>query len=177
MDDEPPDRELLARMAAGPAEAAREGLRLLYERHGGPVLAFLETLVDAATAEDLLQETFLAAHRAAAGFQRGSARPWLLTIAARRARDVLRRRGRRRERGPEALAGVRAGELEAGPDPALEAALASLGARDRAVLELRFTQGLSHPQVACTLGVSLRTAKDWCARALERLRERLEEGR
>lgn len=50
MDGEPPDRELLARMAAGPVGAAREGLRLLYERHAADVLAFLNTIADATTA-------------------------------------------------------------------------------------------------------------------------------
>ena len=38
------------------------------------------------------------------------------------------------------------------------------------MLELRFVQGLTHTQAAEVLGVSLRTAKGWAARALEALR-------
>ncbi|MDA1265290.1 MAG: sigma-70 family RNA polymerase sigma factor, partial [Planctomycetota bacterium] len=59
----------------------------------------------------------------------------------------------------------------------LEPVLRALADRDRVVLELRFTQDLTHAQVAAVLGVSERTAKSWAARALEHLRERLEEQR
>ena len=171
---EPTDQELLARMSAGPREAARDALRVLYHRHAGVVLSFITRLVsDLNDADDLLQETFLSAARNAGSFRRGSARPWLLAIAASRLKTERRARRRRsiREQGA-----ARNDRIEAAPtlrDPELEAQLGELPANERAALDLRFHAGLEHAEVARVLGVSLRTAKSWSARGLERLRSRL----
>src|SRR5215469_6723814 len=105
------DAALVGRAGRGD-EAA---LTRLYERHAAAVLAYLRHLTgDREEAEELLQDTFVAAWRAGAGFAgRASARAWLCGIARRRARD-----GRRRRRPPapagEALAGLpAAGDGEA----------------------------------------------------------------
>ena len=96
-------------------------------------------------------------------------------MAANRARDQ-RRATRRRDRRERAAARDERTEA-ARPSPyddALEAAVAELPTNLRAALELRFSQGLTHAEVARTLGVSLRTAKGWSSRALDVLRTRLE---
>lgn len=168
------DAGLLARIHRGAPDDAREALRTLYEIHACAVLALAERLLgDASDAEDALQETFLVASRAAGAFRSGSARPWLLTLCANRTRDLLRARRRRarRERAaarPEAAPSPR-------EDPELGAALAALPPAWRAALELRFAEGLTHADVAGALGCSLRTAKEWSARGLAALRERLDE--
>ena len=170
----PDDARLLDRIARG--DDARDALRTLYERHAAAVLALARRLLPRGDgAEDVLQETFLAAARSAAGFASGSARPWLLTIAAHRVRDVLRSGRRRRAREERAARPetTDAAAPDAAADPALAAALGALPPSWRAAVELRFDQGLTHAETARVLGVPLRTAKDWTRRGLDRLRERL----
>ena len=89
-----PDDALFARMAAGDLAPLGE----LFDRYHGNVRGFLLTLqVDRAEVDDLVQETFLSASRAAEGFHAGaSARPYLFGIAAnlawRRRRSFARLR-------------------------------------------------------------------------------------
>jgi len=157
-------------MASG-APQARECLRVLYERHAASVLSFLRQLTeDVNLAEDILQECFLVASRHAGRFRSGSARPWLLSIAARRLRDRRRERARRERREKEVARPDRMGANDgAGTD--LEWALGQLLPKERAVLDLRFGAGLGFGEVAQVLGISLRTAKSWSAAGLARLRE------
>lgn len=170
------DHDLLACMAQGSPADGREALAALYARHAGAVLRFLvATFHNPHDAEDVLQETFLAANRFAHTFRSGDARPWLLTLASNRMRDLRRSGGRRsrRERQvslPEGTADP-AAELGAGAD--LEGHLAQLSNRNRTVIELRFVQKLPHSQAAQVLGVSLRTEKVWVEQAIGELRKLL----
>ncbi|MCG3177694.1 MAG: ECF RNA polymerase sigma factor SigW [Phycisphaerae bacterium] len=70
---------------------------LLIERYWKQVYAFLARFTgDAALAEDLTQEAFLQVHLSADRFDPAQKfRPWLFTIAANKARDRMRRSGRR----------------------------------------------------------------------------------
>ena len=170
------DRQLLARVARSQTAEAREALAELYRRHAPAVLRFLTDLIDTSHAEDLLQDTFLVAARRAATCHGDRVRPWLLAIAANRARDVLRQVVRRTQREHEVSRSEVAGEEESvGLSTDLERALTRIAPRERAALELRFGSGLEHSEVARVLGVSLRTAKTWSTRGLERLRETLQE--
>lgn len=155
------DGALVARLADGD-EAALTGL---YERHAGAVLAYLRQLTgDREEAEELLQDTFVAAWRAAPGFAgRSGARTWLFGIARRRARD-----GRRRHRvplaGPSELGGLlaRGGEdvalarLELGE---LARLAARLPAAHREVLALALVHELPLSEVARLLDVPVGTVK------------------
>ena len=83
-----------------------------------------------ATAEDVVQEAFLQVYTAAESFDPSRRfKPWLFTIAANKARDQLRSRGRKREVPLDAPvsnseeAGQRFADLLAGEDPAPEAEL------------------------------------------------------
>ena len=56
----------------------------------------LKFLAQSASAEDIFQETFLQVHLSAGTFESGRRfRPWVYTIAANKARDLLRSQGRR----------------------------------------------------------------------------------
>lgn len=69
------------------------------EEHGDVLLRYaLTRVVDTATAEDLVQETLLAAWRGREAFD-GACEPrtWLIAILKRRLADHYRQRGRRRE--------------------------------------------------------------------------------
>jgi RNA polymerase sigma-70 factor (ECF subfamily) len=98
------DEELLADHLAGKKGA----FDILVQRYADELFAFLHRFVgNAAAADDLVQESFLQVHLAADAFDPQRAfRPWLYTIAANKARDYLRGRGRRLEqsldaRGPD----------------------------------------------------------------------------
>ena len=111
-------------------------------------------------------------------------RSWLLTIVANETRNLHRSRRRR-----DALA-VRVAERDAGPvagpvDPATAAlagerraalvqALNGLDGRDRDVLVCRFLLDLSEADTAAALGWPRGTVKSRTARALHRLRSRLD---
>lgn len=91
----PTDEQLLADYLAGQPE----GFELLVRRHSQELFRFLARFTgSAATAEDIVQETFLQVHLSAASFDRSRRlKPWLFTIAANKARDLMRSRSRRPE--------------------------------------------------------------------------------
>src|SRR6201999_1247808 len=97
--------------------------------------AALLVVNDAAAAEDIAQESFLAAVRALDGFDRSRPfGPWLHRIVVNRAIDFARAREVRREVPADAVAEARA-VLESGDGPSGEvlAALARLAPEHRAV--------------------------------------------
>jgi len=87
------DEQLLADHLAG----VTGPFDCLVARYTNELYAFLCRFVaDNTVAEDLIQETFVQVHLAAASFDSArSFRPWIYTIAANKARDHLRSRGRR----------------------------------------------------------------------------------
>lgn len=91
----PSDEQLLADYLSG----QEEGFELLVRRHSQELFRFLVRFTgSAATAEDIVQETFLQVHLSAASFDRTRRlKPWLFTIAANKARDLMRSRSRRPE--------------------------------------------------------------------------------
>ncbi len=72
---------------------------MLIQRHQEDLLRFLVRLTgDRQAAEDVFQETFLQVHISADTFDATRRfKPWLFTIAANKARDMLRKRVRRQE--------------------------------------------------------------------------------
>src|SRR5260370_16912390 len=84
------DDDLLARVAAGDDTALRE----LFGRHAPWLAVRLRSVLPAADVEDVLQETFLAAWRAARAYRpQGACGGWLWGIAPRRPALLLPRRG------------------------------------------------------------------------------------
>lgn len=76
----------------------------LVSRYADELYGFLYRFVgNGALAEDLVQETFLQVHLSVGSFDPARRfRPWLYTIAANKARDMLRSRGRRTEQSLDA---------------------------------------------------------------------------
>ncbi len=107
--DAPKDESLLREYLAGNSAS----FELLVRRHTQEVYQFvLRFTGNSASAEDVVQETFLQVHNSAATFDPNRRlKPWLFTIAANKARDQLRRASRRREVPFEAYL---KGENEAG---------------------------------------------------------------
>ena len=92
-DDERTDEQLLAEYRGGD-RASFESLVRRYQRE---LFHFLvRFLGDRAAAEDVFQETFLQVHQSAEQFDPTRRfRPWLFTIAANKARDLIRSQARR----------------------------------------------------------------------------------
>lgn len=152
------DTALFERLAEGDLGPLGE----LFDRHHVAVRALAERLLfHAADADDLVQETFLTASRAAASFEPGAAaRPFLLGIAAQLARR--RRRGFARLRtmlasfsaAPVAPPRSPEDQAEAVQTSALlHASLARLSDDHREVLLLVDLSGLSGVEAAKALGV------------------------
>jgi RNA polymerase sigma-70 factor (ECF subfamily) len=133
---------------------------------------------DAAAAEDIAQEAFLAALRALDRFDRRRPfGPWLHRIVVNRAIDWTRARALRREVGDEPLAAT-----EARPDPPRRAlaedvtvALADLSPEHRAVIVLRYLLEYTPGEIAELLDLPRGTVNSRLRRALDQLGERLGE--
>ena len=128
-------------------------------------------------AEDLVQETFLRAHRALERLQPGTnARAWLHTILQRVRTDAYRRKQRR----PVTVELVGEGPEVAPPQDALasgheelERALAALPEAFRTAVVLRDLQELSYAEIAESLGVPVGTVMSRIHRGRALLREAL----
>jgi RNA polymerase sigma-70 factor (ECF subfamily) len=170
-------------------ERARKGdesaLRTLVERYQGDLHRFLYRLTgDQAGADDVFQETFLQVHLSAASFDTSRRfRPWLFTIAANKARDYLRRKGRRKMLELSAPVGGVAGNAEGdggsafvdlleidipGPDAGMrteelnrlvQRAVDTLTPTLKEILLLSYFQQLSYAQIADELDIPLGTVK------------------
>jgi RNA polymerase sigma-70 factor (ECF subfamily) len=91
--EEPTDEQLLAEYRAGD----KNKFAVLVMRYQRELYHFLvRFLGDRAAAEDVFQETFLQVHQSAEQFDpMRRFRPWLFTIAANKARDLIRSHARR----------------------------------------------------------------------------------
>ncbi|MBI5544234.1 MAG: sigma-70 family RNA polymerase sigma factor [Deltaproteobacteria bacterium] len=177
------DQELL--------DAARKGdrkaLDRLLEKYQGHVWRFgMKMCGDPEDAKEILQETLIQVTRGLKDFRGASSlTTWLYTIA--RSFCIKRRRKSKfapdREESLEAEAEVRAiPDASRGPDEALagrqleqvlDEAIRSLEPMYREVLVLRDAEGLSAPEVAEVLGISVEAVKSRLHRARVAVRERV----
>lgn len=117
--------------------------------------ASLRILGNPADAEDVTQDTFVAALQRMSTYDPAQAiGPWLRAIARNRAIDLLRRRARAPE--PEVAASQSAEVLaiEHLEAERVRAALARLPDRDRAMIVLRYWEDLPVEAVARSLGMT-----------------------
>jgi RNA polymerase sigma-70 factor, ECF subfamily len=137
--------------------------------------AALLVVGDAAAAEDIAQEAFLAAVRALDRFDRRRPfGPWLHRIVVNRAIDWSRARTLRRELTADAAAEPAAPEREhewRGAE--LATALADLGPEQRAVIVLRYLLDYTPGEIAELLELPRGTVNSRLRRGLDRLEEEL----
>jgi len=126
---------------------------------------------DAAAAEDVAQEAFLAAVRALDRFDRRRPfGPWLRAIVARRAIDALRAARARHEVSDDALAALPAPPPRPdGPSAELAAALLALPAGQRVPIVLRHVLGMTPSEVATALDLPVGTVNSRMRRGLDAL--------
>ena len=181
-------------MDAGDAAAvlsrARQGdgdaFRALVELHGrGAFLLAFRLIGNAEDAEEVVQESFLRAHRQLARFEaRSNFGTWLHRIVVNCAMDVLRGRRRRRDHVGE-VEGMAESLPADGPSPErlarsaeierrVEASLEELSPRERAAFTLRHREGRSIEEIGETLGLQPSAVKHSVFRAVRKLRAALE---
>lgn len=160
-----------------------QALGALLYRHAPSVHRFgLKMCRDAEDANDIVQETMLAAARGAADFRGGSSlTTWLFAIA--RSFCIKARRRARAETTPLDDEGVMEVASQASaPDEiasdreigdALQEAIAALDPMYREVLVLRDVEGLTAPEVAEVLGIGNDAVKSRLHRARVAIRDRL----
>src|SRR5262245_61266800 len=176
------DEELLRDLAAG-REAS---IGALYARYAPIMFGMARQAVDRGTAEEIVQDVFLAVWKGASSFDadRGSARAWLLQIAHFRIANALRTRSRRPRTASDFDSDRLANAPDPSPDPGEEAwtnhrrtilrsALDALPAPQRQALGLAYFEELSHGEITEVLGLPLGTAKSRIRAGLAGLRRRL----
>ncbi len=154
-------------MTASTDPATKEPFERVVQAHGDVVWKVCRGLLPQHDAEDAWSETFLAAMRAWDRFDGDRVRGWLVTIAHRKALDVLRAGARveTREDGPP----DRAVEPP-GRDLDLWAALARLPAAQRAAVVHHHLAGLPHADVAALTGSTPAAVRKAASDGVRRLR-------
>jgi RNA polymerase sigma-70 factor (ECF subfamily) len=172
------DRQLIEQIAAGDRRAFRQ----LVDKYGDRLYRFiLHQVGRAAIAEELLQETFLRAYRAAPRYEeRAALSSWLFRIAANLCLNQAAAASSRHEVLAEAPEpGVAspspADELEQREvSAAVEAALTALPSQQRAAVQLARFEGMSYAEIGDVLGVSPSAVDALLQRARQTLRKRLQ---
>jgi RNA polymerase sigma factor (sigma-70 family) len=132
-------------------------LERFYSDHAAAVHAYLISLCrDPALAEDLMQDTFVKATRALAGYRGGSPRSWLFAIARTTFLDHVRRR---REHATGHLPETAVTDPDVAAVLTVQQVLASLPEGQRSALILRDQLDLPYEEVAVALGRSLGATK------------------
>jgi len=183
--------QLLARSALGD----RTAFRRVYELSSGHLFAvILRIQRDRDLADDLLQEVYVSAWKAAGSFDAQRAQPltWLTHIARNKAIDSLRRAQaqpqtesmhRDTDDDERPSAAERIADDAPGPESLLQRAsdarqlsdcMQGLSPQQRQSVALAFFDGLSHAEVAEQLAQPLGTVKSWVRRALATLKTCLE---
>lgn len=180
--DGPQEDALVRRAQGGDPAAFAELARLHRERVYGTIFGLVRNHADA---DDLAQETFLAAYRAIGRFRGGSSfYTWIYRIAVNLTMNHLKKTSREKGRSdllettpPSAEARAAASpELRTQADEIsakLEAALAELPLPFRAAFQLVVNQGLNHGRAAEVLGCSENTVSWRMHKARKMLQARL----
>ncbi len=185
----------LAQHLSRAALGDRQAFKQLYDATSGHLFAVLLRIQrDRAVAEDLLQEVYVSAWKAAGSFDAQQSQPltWLTHIARNKAIDSLRRAQAQPrletvhpENDDDDRPDLDQRMADEGPGPAellerasdarqLSHCMQALSAQQRQSVALAFFDGLSHAEVAEQLREPLGTVKSWVRRALMTLKTCLE---
>ncbi len=176
-----PDEQILLSLARDGDVDAFNRLVLLHQR---AVFGFTLRLVrDEASANDIVQDAFIAAFRSISALRSSNVRAWLMRIARNKAYDHFRRLKRRRETSvdddegdfvnqlvsemPKPEESVLAAELR----EAIERCIGRLSDDQRATVLLVDVEGMSYDAASEATGASVGTVKSRLSRARRRVRD------
>jgi RNA polymerase sigma factor (sigma-70 family) len=149
---------------------SKEPFDAVVATHAAMVLRVCRALLGPADADDAWSETFLSALRAYPDLPaEANVEAWLVTIAHRKALDIVRATGRR------ALPTAHVPDTEAppgpeDPDPDLAKAVTRLPSKQRHAVVYHYVAGLPHADVAAILGGSTDSARRAAADGIATLR-------
>jgi RNA polymerase sigma-70 factor (sigma-E family) len=171
---------LIAPGEAGPGRDADWAVTELYSLQYRPLVRLAVLLVrDIPTAEDVVQDSFVALHDR---WQRlrntDSALAYLRSAVLNRSRSVLRHRAvadRHLQKPLPDMPSAEYGALAQLERSAVVAALRKLTGRQREAIVLRYYADFSEAQVAAAMGISCGAVKSHTARGMAALRAELEQ--
>ena len=170
------DATLLSAMVAGDRAAAR----VLTARLGPKVYAHaFRLLAHRAEAEDITQEALMRLWKIAPHWDadKGRVTTWLYTVVANLCRDVLRKRGRISTGDIPDIADTTPSPADAMQSTAraaaLQQALSQLPERQRQAVVLRHIEGLSNPEIAQIMDLSVDAVESLTARGKRALAKHL----
>jgi RNA polymerase sigma-70 factor (ECF subfamily) len=176
-----PDETLVGRLRGRDVSALED----LYDRHARALFSLaLKMLADHEGAEEVVQETFLKLWQRPDSYvaERGKLPSWLLGVVHHRCVDRLRRRRLEQRHSTDS----RFAEIGSAPPDPEESVLASfrgeaivravreLPRPQQVVVELAYVRGLTHVEIAESLGEPLGTVKTRIRLAMQKLRSSLE---
>jgi len=174
--------DLLSRIATERSDGA---FRRLFEEFGPQIKHYMMRHgADAASAEELAQETLLTVWRKAGLYSpaKGTPATWMFSIARNLRIDRLRRETCWQELSDEVAEGTPSEDTP--PDDAaserqrqarVQAVLAALPEDQRAVVTAAFVDGLSHHDISARLSLPLGTVKSRLRLAYQKVRAALED--
>ena len=177
------DTQRIPVIISPPCDLLDEGFPALVDRYQAPLISFLHGMVGShELAEDLAQDTFLKVYESIQHRRPGQqfTAGWLFRIARNTAIDQLRRKRLISwlPWGQDAMdlipaRGDIAGQIA--ERDLVRQVLAQLPSRYRTCLLLRAVAGLSNPEIAEALNISVRNANTTLCRARERFRRLYEQ--
>jgi RNA polymerase sigma factor (sigma-70 family) len=160
------EADLIEAARAGDGSAFAELVRPQYQAAFRVAYGMLH---DVAEAEDAVQEAAFKAWKRLSNLREGaSLRPWFLAIVANQCRTVSKGRWWSVLKGEPPETQGRSVDLAAAVD--LRRALRRLGHDERLVLVLRYYLDMPFEEIATTLGISTKAARNRVERAVRRLR-------
>jgi len=145
---------------------------IVVAQHGGTVLRVCRVLLGRQDAEDAWSETFLAALRAYPDLPgTANVEAWLVTIAHRKAIDVLRARRRQPVPVGEIPEAPTALGVPGASDGELWQAVAALPGKQRQAVAYHYVAGLPYADIAATTGGPAAAARWAAADGLANLRK------
>ena len=158
---------------------ADRAVAALYDQHYAGLVRLASLLVgDARTAEEIVQDSFVALH---ASWRRPRDRDWALSCLRQsvlhRSRSAGRRRTTAEPKAPGRATAGPAGPRPTSPGPgrpAVISALRELPARQREAVVMRYYAGLSEARVAEAMAITRRAAREHTERGMVALRAMLD---
>lgn len=161
------DEDLMALYQSGDAQA----FDVLYKRHAGRVLAYLQKKTTVESARDLLQETFLKVHRSRHQYSvQYPFLPWLFAITRNALVDFVRLNETKVAQSSVTGIETSSDPLDATWMPDLSGALQTLPVNQRRAIELRYLSDWTFEKIADDMKTTPTNVRQVISRGIKKLR-------